>query len=208
MQPGTHGTLTSGVYVVKLKDFDLMNIGYSHKLYPRLVRLETSLPFPVDLVCCLEGGPLEEQILHHHFHAYHRQGQWFDMPAEYQGALSLLAADCTAILHGATPLSRLRNADKPPPLLRVVQRLTDPPGAESPSTDAHASATVAALSQVLPSPFTVREIAAQMGRHPSRGYAQIREHCNRLVRQGQLARLKPGVYARIPSSTTPAAVIS
>lgn len=68
---------SSGVYFVAAND--RVKIGKADHVAKRLSSLQTSSPYPLQLLAVAPGGLAEEHIFHARFKAYRRKGEWFDL---------------------------------------------------------------------------------------------------------------------------------
>lgn len=68
------------VYVVRINEF--VKIGVSTDPEHRRNTIQSSSPYPVELLAVFDGGQEEEDRLQHLFKQYHERGEWFRVEGE------------------------------------------------------------------------------------------------------------------------------
>jgi len=69
------------IYFIGNKEFDVCKIGYSTKenVEARIRGLQTSCPYPLEVINTREGTTKQESKLHNHFKADKLNGEWFKL---------------------------------------------------------------------------------------------------------------------------------
>lgn len=70
------------VYLITCRETQTCKIGYSKDPYKRVLQLQTSNPFRLELESVLEGDLEYESFIHRYFKKYRLQGEWFKLNDE------------------------------------------------------------------------------------------------------------------------------
>lgn len=84
MEPGK----TPG-YVYFLKMGDKVKIGFTRRLYDRLLSLRTASPEEVEVLKVIPGTEQTERYFHHHFMPHRLKGEWFRLDGALAGFLAI-----------------------------------------------------------------------------------------------------------------------
>lgn len=72
------------IYLIRCAETNTCKIGFSLNPQKRLSSLQTSNPYPLELIAAFEGTTLDESLLHARFSEYKLNGEWFTYNQEIQ----------------------------------------------------------------------------------------------------------------------------